>query len=196
MKFGSDPRVLIALLACITAASHAQKGDSTPKLGLGASSALSAYMGVGQFKHASLGPEVGLRLDLGYFGLKRVRFLVGVDYLMTHIDRTDSLGTRLNGSAYVFTGVAEANVMTSLARRVAPYAGAGVGVDAVGTTISNEQIGRLYNTNVFDVHAQLGAYFRLSERGRLQAEVRGTGARVVRRFGARLGYTWLYNGLP
>jgi hypothetical protein len=79
---------------------------------------------------------------------------------------------------------------------VAPYAGGGVGVDAVGTTIPNEQIGRLYNTNVFDVHGQVGAYFRLTERGRLQAELRGTGARVVRRLSARLGYTWFYNGLP
>ena len=188
--------MVFALIAGIPAAVGAQQVDSTPKLGLGASSAVSASVGVGKFKHASLGPEVGVRLDLGYFGLKRVRFLVGVDYLAAHIDRTDSLGTRQSGGAYVFTGVAEANVMTSLSRRVAPYAGAGVGVDAVGTTISSEQIGRLYNTNVFDVHAQLGAYFRLSERGRLQAEVRGTGARVVRRFGARLGYTWFYNGLP
>ena len=196
MKFGSDPKVLLALVAFMPALAYAQQADSTPRLGLGASSAVSAHVGVGQFKHASLGTDVGVRLDLGYFGRKRVRFLVGVDYLMTHIDRTDSLGTRESGSGYVFTGVAEANVMTSLARVVAPYAGAGVGVDAVGTTISNEQIGRLYNTNVFDVHAQVGAYFRLSERSRLQAEVRGTGARVVRRFAARLGYTWFYNGLP
>jgi hypothetical protein len=196
MKLGSDPKVLLALIAFIPAAARAQQVDSTPKLGLGASSAVSAYVGVGQFKHASLGPEVGVRLDLGYFGRKRVRFLIGVDYLTTRIDRPDSLGTRQSGGSYVFTGVAEANVMTSLVRRVAPYAGAGVGVDAVGTTISNEQIGRLYNTNVFDIHGQLGAYFRLSERGRLQAELRGTGARVVRRFGARLGYTWFYNGLP
>lgn len=196
MKSGSDPRVLVALLACVPAIVGAQQVDSTPRLGLGASSAVSAFVGVGQFKHASLGTDAGARLDLGYFGSRRVRFLVGVDYLATHIDRTDSLGTRASGSGYVFTGVAEANVITSLARRVSPYAGAGVGVDAVGSTISNEQIARLYNTNVFDVHAQLGAYFRLSEHGRLQAEVRGTGARVVRRFSARLGYTWLYNGLP
>jgi hypothetical protein len=188
--------MLFALLACITAVAHGQQADSTPRLGLGASSAVSAYVGVGQFKHASLGPETGVRLDLGYFGVKRVRFTVGVDYLATHIDRADSLGERQRGTGYVFTGVAEANVITSLARRVAPYVGAGVGVDAVGTTISNEQIGRLYNTNVFDVHSQGGAYFRFSKRGRLQAEVRGTGARVVRRFSARLGYTWLYNGLP
>jgi hypothetical protein len=195
MKFGSDPR-LAALIVCVSAAAGAQQVDSTPKLGLGASSAITAYAGVGKFSHASLGPEVGARLDLGYFGRKGVRFLVGFDYLATRIDRADSLGSRQRGAAYVFTGVAEANVITSLARRVAPYAGAGVGVDAVGTTISNEQIGRLYNTNVFDVHAQLGAYLRLSERGRVQAEVRATGARVVRRFAARLGYTWFYNGLP
>ena len=188
--------MLFALLVSIPAAARAQQADSTPKLGLGASSAVTAYAGVGQFKHASLGTDVGVRLDLGYFGHKRVRFLVGLDYLTTHIDRTDSLGARQTGSGYVFTGVAEANVLTSLTRRVAPYAGAGVGVDAVGTTISNEQIGRLYNTNVFDVHAQLGAYFRLAERGRLQAEIRGTGARTVRRFSGRLGYTWFYNGLP
>ena len=196
MKLGSDPWVLVVLLTCLPAAAGAQQTDSTPKLGLGASSAVTVSLGVGRFKHASLGTDAGVRLDLGYLGRKRVRFLVGVDYLATHIDRTDSLGVRENGSGYVFTGVAEVNVLTSLARRVAPYVGAGVGVDAVGSTIENEQIARVYNTNVFDVHAQLGSYFRLSERGRLQAEVRGTGARVVRRFSARLGYTWFYNGLP
>ena len=95
-----------------------------------------------------------MRLDLGYFGSRWARFLVGVDYLSTTIDRVDSLGTRERGSGYVFTAVAEANFMTSLARRVSPYAGVGVGVDAVGTTISNEQIGAIYNTNVFDVHGQ------------------------------------------
>jgi hypothetical protein len=196
MKLGSDPCVLVAVLSCVPALAGAQQVDSTPKLGLGASSALTAYVGVAQFKHASLGTDVGVRLDLGYFGAKRVRFLVGVDYLATHINRVDSLGSRESGSGYVFTGVAETNVITSLARRVAPYVGAGVGVDAVGSTISNEQIARLYNTNVFNVHAQVGAYFRLSDHGRLQAELRGTSVRVVRRVAARLGYTWVYNGLP
>ena len=63
-----------------------------------------------------------------------------MDYLATTIDRVDTLGIRERGSGYVFTAVAETNFMTSLSRRVAPYAGVGVGVDAVGTTISNEQI--------------------------------------------------------
>ena len=44
--------------------------------------------------------------------------------------------------------------------------GAGFGVDAVGTTIQNEQIGAIYNTNVFDVHAQVGALVRVTRRGR------------------------------
>jgi hypothetical protein len=201
MKFESDPNVLRAVIVAVFAVSipcsaRAQQVDSIPKLGLGASSAVTVQLGVGQFKHASLGPELGLRLDLGYFGSRWARFLVGVDYLSTTIDRVDTLGTRERGSGYVFTAVAEANFVTSLARRVSPYAGVGVGVDAVGTTISNEQIGAIYNTNVFDLHAQAGAYFRLSQRGRLQAEARGTGARVVRRYALRLGYTWLYNGLP
>ena len=188
--------MVLALAGSIPCAARGQQVDSTPKLGLGASSALTAQLGVGQFKHASLGPELGVRLDLGYFGSRWARFLVGVDYLSTTIDRVDTLGTRSRGSGYVFTAVAETNFMTSLARRVSPYAGFGVGVDAVGTTISNEQIGAIYNTNVFDLHAQAGAYFRVSQRGRLQAEVRGTGARVVRRYAVRLGYTWFYNGLP
>ena len=69
------------------------------------------------------------------------------------------------------------------------------GVDAVGTTISNEQVGSTYNTNVFDLHAQLGLLYRITPHGRVQLEVRGTGARVVRRLGVRLGYAWFYNQL-
>jgi hypothetical protein len=110
------------------------------------------------------------------------------------IDRPDSLGLRESGSGYVFTAFTDVTVFPSLSRRLSPYGGVGFGVDAVGTTISNEQFGALYNTNVLDVHAQAGALFRITPRGRLQLEARGTGARVVRRVSVRLGYTWLYNG--
>jgi len=173
----------------------AQKPDSTPTLGLGASGALSVHAGVGQFKHATLGPEVGAALDLGWIGSRLVRLSVGVDYLATTIDRTDSLGVRGRGSAYVFTAFADVNAMAPVARRFSPYGGVGFGVDAVGTTIANEQIGGLYNTNVLDLHAQLGTLVRLTPQGRLRAEVRVTGARVVRRYSLRVGYTWLFNSL-
>jgi len=165
-------------------------------MGLGASSALTAHVGVGQIKHATLGTEVGAALDLGSIASKRVRFSLGVDYLAMTIDRPDSLGFREKGAGYVFTAFADLSVIPSLRRRVSPYGGVGFGVDAVGTTISNEQIGALYNTNVLDVHGQLGAFYRLTPHTRLSIEARATGARVVRRIGVRLGYTWLYNGLP
>ena len=188
--------VLVTLGAFAPSTAAGQQVDSTPRLGLGASSALTAHVGVGQMKHAALGTEVGAALDVGSIGSRRVRLSVGVDYLAMTIDRPDSLGSRETGDGYVFTAFADVTVIPSLARRFAPYAGAGFGVDAVGTTISNEQIGALYNTNVFDLHAQLGAFYRLTPRGRLSLEVRATGARVVRRVGVRLGYTLLFNGLP
>jgi hypothetical protein len=85
--------------------------------------------------------------------------------------------------------------MPSLSRRVSPYGGVGFGVDAVGTTISNNQIGTIYNTNVFDLHAQVGALYRVTPRGYVSLEARVTGARVVRRLSLRVGYSWLYNQL-
>ena len=182
-------------VASLGAAAQAQQPDSTPQLGLGASSALNVHIGTGQFKHASLGREVGADLDLGWFASRQLRVSVGVDYLTTTIDRVDSLGVRARESGYVFTGFADLTALGPIRRRFTPYAGVGVGVDAVGTTISNEQIGALYNTNVFDVHAQLGTLIRLTPRGRLRTEVRVTGARVVRRYSVRVGYTWLFNGL-
>jgi hypothetical protein len=118
---------------------------------------------------------------------------VGLEYLATTIDRDDSLGVRQTGGGYVFSAFSDVNVIGPILRRITPYVGAGVGVDAVGTTIQNEHIGAIYNTNVFDVHAQIGALVRVSPAGRLSLEVRGTGARVVRRLGMRVGYTWLYN---
>lgn len=153
------------------------------------------HAGVGQVKHASLGTEVGGLLDLGWLGSRRVRLGVGIDYLAMTIDRPDSLGVRERGDGYVFTAFADVTFIPWLARRVTPYAGAGFGVDAVGTQISNEQIGALYNTNVFDLHAQLGTLVRLSRRGRLTLEARATGARIVRRVGVRAGYAWFYNQL-
>jgi hypothetical protein len=173
----------------------AQLPDSTPRLGLGASSALSLHAGLGQFKHAALGPDVGAALDLGWFGSRLVRLSVGIDYLSTTIDRADSLGVRQRGTAYVFTGFADVNAMGPIRRRFTPYGGVGFGVDAVGTTIANDQVGGLYNTNVLNLHAQLGTLIRLTPRGRLRAEARVTGARVVRRYSVRVGYTWLFNGL-
>jgi hypothetical protein len=88
------------------------------------------------------------------------------------------------------------NWIPSLSHRLSPYGGAGFGVDAVGTEISNEQIGSIYNTNVFDIHAYAGTLFRVTPRGQVSFEVRATGARVVRRIGVRLGYAWFYNQLP
>ena len=99
--------VLVTLGAFAPSRAAAQQVDSTPRLGPGASSALTAHVGVGQMKHAALGTEVGAALDVGSIGSRRVRLSVGVDYL--------------------------------------------------AMTISNEQIGALYNTNVFDLHAQLWA---------------------------------------
>ena len=187
--------VIIAATLLAPSRAHAQQPDSTPRLALGASSALSFHAGVGQFRHASLGPEIGAALDLGWVGSRHVRLSVGVDYLTTTISRTDSLGVRVRGGGYVFTGFADVNALATVARRFSPYGGVGIGIDAVGTTIANEQVGALYNTNVLDVHAQLGTLIRLTPRSRLRVEARVTGARVVRRFSLRLGYTLLFNGL-
>jgi hypothetical protein len=188
---------LFAILAGVTAtATNAQQVDSTPRLGLGASSAITVHAGVGQIKHASLGPEAGGALDIGWIGRRTVRLSVGIDYLSMMIDRPDSLGVRERGDGYVFTAFADVSWFPSLARRVSPYGGLGFGIDAVGTAISNEQIGAIYNTNVFDLHAYAGALFRVTPRGNISLEVRGTGARVVRRVGVRLGYVWFYNQLP
>jgi hypothetical protein len=188
--------VIAGASALVSGSVGAQQADSTPRLGLSASSAIGLHAGAGQFKHAVLGTEVGATLDLGWIGSPRVRVSVGIDYLATTIDRPDSLGIRERGSAYVFTAIADVTAMTSLVRRVTPYGGVGFGVDAVGTTISNEQIGAIYNTNVFNLHAQAGALFYLTPRGRLQLEARATAARVVRRYGVRLGYVWVFNKLP
>src|SRR5689334_10711625 len=157
------------LFAAVSVASPAtlaaQRADSTAQLGLGASSSIVLYGGVGRMKHAALGPEFGGALDLGFIGTRRVRVGIGIDYLAMVIDRSDSLGVRERGNGYVFTVFADATLLPSLARRVSPYGGVGFGVDAVGTTISNEQIGALYNTNVFDLHAQVGALYRVEPRG-------------------------------
>ena len=190
------PAVIAGLAAFAPVAIGAQQVDSVPRLGLSASSLVSLHAGVGQFEHAALGPEVGGTLDLGWVGSRRVRVSLGIDYLATTIDRADSLGVREKGSAYVFSAFADVTAMGQLVRRMTPYVGAGFGVDAVGTTISNEQIGTIYNTNVFNIHAQLGALFYLTQRGRFQAEARFTAAHVVRRYGVRVGYVWLFNGLP
>ena len=182
----------MALVLAVSSQAGAQ-GDRPPQLGLGASSAFGLFTGAGVFRYASLGPQLGATLDLGWIGSKRVRFSLGADYLKTTIDRTDSLGVRETGKGYVFSALADVNVMGSLANRVTPYVGVGAGVDAVGTTIQNPEIGAIYNTNVFDVHAQIGALLRVAPRGRLNVELRGTAARVVGRVGVRVGYTWVYN---
>jgi hypothetical protein len=187
---------VVVVAAGLPARAWAQQPDSTPQLGLGASSAISIHAGAGRFKHAALGSEIGGALDLGWIGSRRVRLSVGLDYLSTTISRSDSLGVRQRGPAYVFTAFADVTALMPLVRRATPYGGVGFGIDAVGTSISNEQVGFLYNTNVFDLHAQAGSLFYMTPRTRVQVEARVTGARVVRRFGVRVGYVWLFNGLP
>jgi len=172
---------LFVVLTGASSAATAQQVDSTPQLGLGASSALGIHVGVGQIKHATLGPEVGGSLDIGSLGTRRVRLSVGLDYLSMTIDRRDSLGTRERGGGYVLTALADVTLLASLARRQIVDAGVGFGVDAVGTSISNQQIGAIYNTNVFDLHAQLGTFVRVTPNGRLAIEGRVTGARPDQR---------------
>ena len=183
------------VVAVSPVAAHAQEADTVPQLGLGASSAIALHAGATWLKHASLGTTVGGALDLGWVGRRTVRLSVGVDYVAMTIDRSDSLGTRERGKGYVFTTLADVTYFPWLARRLSPYAGVGFGVDAIGTQISNEQIGAIYNANVFNLHAQLGALYRLTSRGRLTIEARGTGARIVRRAGVTVGYSWFYNQL-
>jgi hypothetical protein len=200
-RFSAGSRRAVTIVAAVAVMvgaptrAAAQRADSMPRLGLGASSALSVYGGVGQFKYGSLGRNVGAALDLGWIGSRHLRVSVGVDYLTTTITRTDSLGFRARGTGYVFSGLADLSLMGPIRRRFTPYAGIGFGVDAVGTQISNEQVGALYNTNVFEVHGQLGTLMRLTPRGRVHVEARAIGARVVRRYSVRVGYTWLFNGL-
>lgn len=186
---------LALALGVIASRPAAGQSDPPPQLGLGASSAFGLYAGAGVFRYASLGPQFGGTLDLGWIGSRRVRLSIGVDYLRTTIDRTDTLGVRETGKGYVFSALADVNVMGPIARRFTPYVGIGAGVDAVGTEIQNGEIGAIYNTNVFNIHAQAGTLIRVAPRGRISVEVRGTGARIVRRVGMRVGYTWLYNEL-
>lgn len=188
--------LLVILLGMMPTIARSQQADSTPQLGLGASSAISLHVGAGQIKHASLGTEVGGAIDVGWVGARWIRLSVGLDYLTMVIDRPDSLDVRERGNGYVFTTFADVNAIPMLARRVSPFGGVGFGIDAVGTTISNEQVGSIYNTNVFNLHAQAGLLFRITPHGRLELEARATGARVVRRVGVRLGYSWFYNQLP
>jgi hypothetical protein len=184
---------MMIAIAGSAATAWGQRVEARPQLGLGASSAFGVHGGVGAFRHATLGPAVGGTLDIGWIGSRRIRLSVGVDYLATTIDRPDSLGLQQRGRGYVFSALTDVTAMSTLERVVAPYVGVGIGVDAVGTTIQSEQIGTIYNTNVFNVHGQVGALVRVAPRGRLGLEVRGTGARVVRRVGVRVGYVWLYN---
>ena len=189
--------VFAIFFAVGASAVSAQQADTThPQLGLGAASALSFHAGVGQMSHASLGTEAGGALDLGYIGVQRVRVSLGLDYLGMTINRSDSLGVRERGGGYVFTAFADVTYLPSLVHRLTPYAGLGFGVDAVGTTISNEQVGSIYNTNVFDLHAQVGALLRLARRQYVSLEGRATSAHIVRRVGVRLGYAWFFNQLP
>ena len=191
---GSIAGVMVAAVVSPTSIG-AQRVEAPPQLGLGASSALTVYTGAGIFPYSALGPQVGAMLDIGWIGSRNLRLSVGVDYLSTTIDRTDTLGIRQTGRGYVFSGLADLTLLGPVGRRVTPYVGAGFGVDAVGTSIRSEQIGAIYNTNVFDVHAQVGTFVRIARQGRLMLEARGTGARVVRRFAVRMGYAWFYNEL-
>lgn len=184
-----------AIAGMVPGAAAAQQAERPPQFGLGASSALGLHAGGGILRHAALGLEVGGALDLGWIGTRHARVVAGVDYLSVRLDRPDSLGVRQTGPVYVFTIFADVNYLASVRHRVAPYAGVGFGVDAVGTTIQNAQIGALYNTNVFNLHGQAGALVRLTPRGRLKLELHAVTARVVRRVGFRIGYTVLYNEL-
>ena len=190
----------VAALATAPALLVAQQGAAEPepsRRGLAASGSIGVLGGFASLRAADPAFEAGVSLDLGWLGSHAVRLVVDAEYLNGHLSRLDSLGNRGRGPFYDMSLHVGVRYLPTLGHVVAPYAGAGVGVHALGSSTRVVEVDELYNRNIFGAHAMVGFYSFLTADGRnaLNFELRGVSAGNVRRASLRLGLTRFFREL-
>jgi hypothetical protein len=188
-------RAALLLLALLAAPLGAQQQQQPPPqelshLGLAAVGHVSAFEGVGIARTTDAGFEIGAGIDLGWIGSARNRLLLDATLLNSLVRFRDPENGLHRGPFYDLA--ASLSIARLLPRfgRVEPYALAGVGVEAVGSTTNDLTVDVLYNANRFALHAGAGALFTISPDGQdgALAEVRGTAAHALDRVSVRVGY--------
>jgi hypothetical protein len=187
-------RAALILLALLAAPLGAQQQRQPPQelshLGLAAVGHVSMYEGVGIARTSDAGFEFGAGIDLGWIGSPSNRLLLDATLLNSLVRFRDAQNGLHRGPFYdLAASLSIARLLPRLGR-MEPYALAGVGVEAVGSTTNDLTVDVLYNANRFALHAGAGALFTISPDGQdgAMVEVRGTAAHAVDRVSVRVGY--------
>jgi hypothetical protein len=187
----------VAGLVYIVWSSSAAAQTPPPQLGLAASGGIGVHAGGALLPYAGVAPEAGGSLDLGWIGSRNARLVVNVDYIRARVARRDTLNRPLRGTVFDFGAHVGVDFRSQLTARVSAYAGAGLGVHAVKSSITTLPVAGIYNTNLWGAHADIGFLTLLTDNGAhaLRVEVRGLSAGDLERVSVRAGYERLLGDL-
>lgn len=182
-----------------TSVSGAQEASSGA-FGIRAIGAVGLHVGAASVERDADAFEVGGRLEIGHFPIRRIRVLADISFLRTRTyeERVEEEETTYRDVFYDLSGhVIVQWFLTNPSRRLSPYASTAVGVHALTSSFGSIVLDQRYNTNNFGLRGAAGARLRLGS-GRRQAifvEYAGTFARNVSRRSIHVGLEALFGDL-
>lgn len=200
----TEPRlrwpVSAAALLMMAGTSIAAQETSEGAFGIRAIGAAGIHFGAATIQRNVEAFEIGGRLDVGHFPIRRIRVVADVSFLRTlqYEERVPDEDTTYRDVFYDLSG----NLMFQLhatdpSRRLSPYIGGGVGVHALTSSFGSTLIDLRYNTNNLGLRGSAGARLRLGSgrRSAVFVEVAGTLVRNVTRSSVHLGLEALFGDL-
>lgn len=189
-----------AALLMMAGTSIMAQETSAGAFGIRAIGAAGIHFGAATIQRNVEAFEIGGRLDVGHFPIRRIRVVADVSFLrsLEYEERVEDEDSTYRDVFYDLSG----NIMVQLhaldpSRRFSPYIGAGVGVHALTSSFGSTAIDLRYNTNNLGLRASAGARLRLGSgrRRALFVEYAGTLVRNVTRSSVHLGIEALFGDL-
>ena len=202
LRIDPRPRWPLAAAAVLMMAgtSIAAQETSEGAFGIRAIGAAGIHFGAATIQRNVEAFEIGGRLDVGHFPVRRIRVVADVSFLrsLQYEEFIADEDSTYRDVFYDLSGNLMVHVhVTDPSRRLSPYIGAGVGVHALTSSFGSTAIDLRYNTNNLGLRGSAGARLRLGSgrRRALFVEVAGTLVRNVTRSSVHLGLEALFGDL-
>lgn len=166
--------------------------------GIRAIGAAGVHFGAAALERNAEAFEIGGRLDVGHFPVRRIRLVADVAFLRTRTyeERVEDEDTTYRDVFYDLSGhVIVQWFATDPSRLLSPYVSTAVGVHALTSNFGSTVLDQRYNTNNFGLRGAAGARLRLGGRRAVFVEYAGTLARNVTRNSVHVGLEALFGDL-
>ena len=186
---------IVALFCAALVPRSAGAQSAGPTLGMRGVGAVTIFGGYAAVEQGFSGAEVGLNVDLGHFGPRRIRLAAEGSFLRTF---KNNVTVVLEDSTYrdVFYDLSGHVDLVFYARdpesRVAPFANTGIGVHVLTSSFGSPVIDRKFNTNNFGLRMGAGSRFRIGSSAAVTVDFQVILSREVSRGVSRLGLARMF----